>query len=407
MWPLPRTRAGGLSVSMTFLDTLAGKLGFQRSDTMPEGVRPPARSGGNVVTVDTSMGLIPVYRNIQILGTAASQISIDQKRTYGKAIAVQDQHSLVKRPCLDMSRSDFIEQTVFAMATSGNGFWRIHRVGAGKTDAVANLEPLNPHEVAVNKDPETGGLSYSWRGRILQRHEVKHLTLMQLPGATYGLGPIQAARVELAGSLDLQNYASNWFNGTGQPDGILTSDQPLSKSDADQYRETWYGADENTPGGKKGIKVLGKGTTYAPIFLKPADAQFLESQGFTIAQLARLFGIPASLALAAIEGGSQTYANVAQDWLAFYRFTLMAYLRKIEEALSDLLPNGSVARFNVESLLRLDTKTRYEGYEIAIRSKWLAPSEVRSIEDRDPFTAEQLAELAALQSAPDTAKATA
>lgn len=382
---------------MTILERVAVKLGFQRAETMPAGVTPPARTGGNVATVENSVGLIPVFRNMQILSTAAAQISLDQHRTYGKKIPTADQHSFIKKPCLTMTRGDFIEGVVLSMAATGNAYWRIFRAGNGPTDPVVSVEPLSPHEVTKTKNTDTGAVAYSWRGLTLQAHEVKHLTLMMLPGAVYGLGPIQAARVDLAGALDLRDYAGNWFNGSGQPEGILTSEQALTQTDSAAIRQQW---DEAGATGKRGIRVLGKGAHYTPIFLKPADAQFLESQNFSITQLARLFGIPASLALAAVEGGAQTYQNVSQDWLAFYRFTLMAYLRKIEEAFSELLPNGSVARFNVESLLRLDTRARYEGYEIAIRSKWLAPSEVRAIEDLEPFTTTQAAEVAALNTTP-------
>ena len=380
---------------MTIFERVAGALGFVRAETVPAGIVPPSRSAGNTATVEASVGLIPVYRNIQILGTAARQITLDQKRTYGRTVPSETAHPLIKKPCLDMSRGDFIEQTVMAMAATGNAYWRIIRAGAAGTDAVLNVELLNPHEVTKTTNPATGGTAYSWRGKTLQAHEVKHLPLFTLPGATYGLGPIQAARVDVAGALDLRDYAGNWFNGAGQPDGVLTTDQAVTATDAAQIREGWENPAAAVPG-RRGIRVLGKGAHYSPIYLKPADAQFLESQSFSVTQLARLFGIPSSLALAAVEGKSGTYQNVSQEWLAFYRFTLMAYLGKIEDALTDLLPNGSVARFNVESLLRMDTRSRYEGHEIAIRSGWRVPSEIRAIEDLDPFTAEQLAEAAAV-----------
>ena len=114
--------------------------------------------------------------------------------------------------------------------------------------------------------------------------------------------------------------------------------------------------------------------------LKPADAQWLEVQQFGVTGIARLFGIPATLMLAAIEGTSMTYTNVEQEWIGYVRFTLMTYLREIEDAFSAVLPTGQTARFNVEGLLRTDTKTRYEAHEIAIRAGFMSPDEVRRIE---------------------------
>ena len=95
-----------------------------------------------------------------------------------------------------------------------------------------------------------------------------------------------------------------------------------------------------------------------------------------------------------------TYSNVEQDWIAFVRFTLMGYLRPIENALTDLTVRGQSVRFNFEALLRTDTKTRYEAHEIALRAKFKTVDEVRAIEGDAPLTADQRAEQAALAPAP-------
>jgi len=100
-------------------------------------------------------------------------------------------------------------------------------------------------------------------------------------------------------------------------------------------------------------------------------------------------GTPASLMLAAVEGNSQTYANVEQDWLAYVRFTLMGYLVEIEDALSDMLPGAQRAKFNIEALLRADTTSRYNSYAVAIDKGFLTPDEVRLLEGWAPLTAEQ------------------
>lgn len=127
--------------------------------------------------------------------------------------------------------------------------------------------------------------------------------------------------------------------------------------------------------------MLGQGLHYEAMFLNPKDAQFLESMQFSTTQIARLFGTPSSLMLAAVEGSSQTYQNVEQDWLGFVRFSSMQYLIEIEDALSQLLPRGQYAKFNVEALLRTDTTTRYAAYAKAIEAKWMFPDEVRRIEN--------------------------
>lgn len=127
------------------------------------------------------------------------------------------------------------------------------------------------------------------------------------------------------------------------------------------------------------MRVLGAGFKYDALQIKPADLQFLETQQFNTTQIARLFGTPASLMLAVVEGNSQSYSNVEQDWIAFTRFTLMAYLREIEEALSSVIPYGNTVRFNVDALHRSDTLTRYQAHQVGIDAGFLTIPEVRAM----------------------------
>jgi HK97 family phage portal protein len=226
---------------------------------------------------------------------------------------------------------------------------------------------------------------------------------MRVPGRLRGLGPIEAARVELQGTIDARDYGSNWLSTSAVPNGILTTEQPLSPEQATQYKNAWTGydpvTDTTTPPGHT-PRVMGQGVKYEFLGIKPKDAQFLETRQFNTTEIARLFGIPASLILATVEGGSQSYANIEQDWIGFTRFTMMAYLTEIEDAFSALLPYGETAKFVIDELLRTDTKTRFEAHEIALRARFKTRNEVRADEglaaiaggdELDPVTAPAVA----------------
>jgi phage portal protein BeeE len=62
---------------------------------------------------------------------------------------------------------------------------------------------------------------------------------------------------------------------------------------------------------------------------------------------------------------------------------------RFEQAFSDLLPRGQVAKFNVDAFLRADTLTRYQAHEIGLRSGFLTTDEARALEDLQPMTGEQ------------------
>lgn len=174
----------------------------------------------------------------------------------------------------------------------------------------------------------------------------------------------------------MAEYATQFTAPGAVPTGILSTDQKLTQEQAEEYKNRW-----NTRAG--GVAVLGQGTKYSPILVNPSDLQFLETRNFDTLQIARLFGIPPRLMGASIEGSSMTYSNLQDDDMSFIRWTVMAYLRPIEDALSWLLPREWSVRYNLDALLRPSTKTRYEAHKLGLEAGFLTIEEVRSIEGLD------------------------
>ena len=56
----------------------------------------------------------------------------------------------------------------------------------------------------------------------------------------------------------------------------------------------------------------------------------------------------------------------------------------MEEAFSELLPRGQVAKFDLDNLLRADLSTRVSAYEKLIVNGVLTPEEVRLAEGYNP-----------------------
>lgn len=363
-------------VGRSIRELLSGtKRSAESGDNTTSGVTAPSRSAASgSVSVGEAFGLSMVYRAIQVHAIAAKQLSIETTR-YGRR---RDDHPLTRRPDPSTTRSAWIEQLVVSMASTGNAYAEIIRDAFGQAIA---LPVLNPLDVRIRSNREGVVTGYAYRGRELRPDQVMHTTLLRIPGSAYGLGPVQAAQPDLRGAISTRDYAAAWLDDSGVPTGVLKSDQHLNPAVASEAKQRW----NDDAGQKNGVVVLGNGLDYRPIFLSPKDVQFIEAQQFNVTQIARLFGTPASLMLAAVEGNSQSYSNVEQDWLAYVRFTLMGYLVEIEDALSELLPGAQRARFNVEALLRADTTTRYTSYGTAIDKGFLTVNEVRAIEGWAPL----------------------
>ncbi|MGC5584146.1 phage portal protein [Ornithinimicrobium sp. W1665] len=340
-----------------------------RSETTPEGVMPPARSDRLPITQAQALTLIPVYRAFSLISSAVSQLSLDLWR--GEETIPSP--TWVRRPDVKVPRSAWLEMTTTSLAANGNAFWRVER--SSPAEAPSALLVLDPNEVHINDDG-----TFSHRGRTLASWQVQHLALLRVPGRLRGLGPIQAAAQDLTGAADLRDYASEWFNAGTVPNGVLKSDQHITAEQAAAVKTQWL---TSVNGAEPA--VLGNGLDYRPLLISPKDAQFLESRQFTVTDIARLFGIPSHLMLSVVEGGSMTYLNGQAADLSFLRWTLMAYLREIEEAVTALLPRGQTARFNVDAILRPSTQERYDAHKVALEAGFLTVDEVRRIEGLDPL----------------------
>ncbi|MFD6092418.1 phage portal protein [Oerskovia sp. NPDC060338] len=355
------------------------RKGFDDSETRSEGpvepqapgsgVIPPARPSAPLhVSQERALGIIPVFRSVQIISSAVGSLTVDTWRGTEPTSAP----SWIKRPDMKMTRSRFLALTATCLSTQGNAFWRIVR--NSPVDPINALVVLNPNEVVVHEDG-----TFGWRDQILKAWEVQHLQYMPIAGRLLGLGPIQAAQSSLRGAIDLRDYASEWFQMDHVPSGVLTTPQALNNGQAKSYAEQW---DERAG---RGTAVLGNDLKYQAIMLSPEDALWIEAQQFNVTDIARLFGIPPHLLLAVVEGGSQTYANIGQADLSFVRHGLTTYIREIEEAFSALLPRNNEARFNLDALLRSDTTTRYAAHSQAITSGFLTINKVRALEGLSPL----------------------
>lgn len=369
---------------------LLNKLGSLLSETTPEGtytanVTPPAR-GAQTVDLNRAVTLPAVYDSLAILGGVGSLLTLNGWR--GSAV-VKPTPSLILAPDPWRDLGDWVERCIISLATDGNLFLRKYRAADNITTASAEvLDPFLTHVRWVK-----GIKSYTTFDHRLGRFidladaDVLHVWGLQLPGRTRGLGPVAACRLSLGGALDVRDYASTWFADGDVPSGVLSSDQALDAKSVAMYRQIWADPtafddqpDAATINKRLGpsVRVLGKGLTYSAITLKPEDAQWLQAQNWGVLEVARIWGMPANYVLAAVEGSNMTYQSLEMIDTQFMRLTLRPrYLRKIEAALSSLLPRGQVARFDLSEWLRPDTKTQAEVDKTYIDAGVVSPQDVR------------------------------
>jgi HK97 family phage portal protein len=296
---------------------------------------------------------------------------------------------LLKRPDGTMTQSAWLHMLMVSLLLRGNAFGLIDR--DPRTLQPVNVHLLNPDAVNVRVDPDTGSVSYWWAKRSnaqIPADRIWHLPGLTLPGSSVGLSPVSYAAAVLGLDLSSRQFASGFFEGGGIPKAVITSDQQVNQEQArtikDRIMASFRGRDP---------LVLGLGLGYQAIQVRPEESQFLATQQANVAQICRYFGVPAAMVDGPAGGGMQ-YSNTEQRGIEFLTYSLAPWLRRIEDALSLVLPGTQYVQFEVKNLLRLDAETQSKVDLLDLAGKVVVPSEIRARRGLPPMTEDQLKEAA-------------
>lgn len=344
-----------------------------------------------IPTVREALGVPAIFRSVAMISNTTGALSMDAWRR-GVKLDPDDRPRLIVRPDPFKTPHKFYRNWAWNKATRGESWaWIAKRDSDGNP---MSLILVPPHEIVVREDPND--LRYpiiEWRGKRMPNRDMIQDTFAEDPDYPFrGVGPLQLCGVAVSVTVEAEEWAANFYSSGGHPSLLIKSAQPLgtnpeileltddevseaelARSEAELIRNQWVDKPNNVP---RVIDPSIESVEYmAP---NPAGAAMLEARERQVAEAIRMFGVPAGLLNYAVQGASLTYQNVQQELDKFTRVCLWPdYLEGIEQEISDLLPNSTVARFNIDALTRADPKTRWETYEIMVAV--LGPDEAASI----------------------------
>lgn len=325
----------------------------------------PSRSS-TIATPESALTLTAVWRSVQILATTVSNLGLQTKR-YATGMEMVIQNPIfVENPSLSVKRHEFVYSTVSDLALYGNAFWYKTFDSAGRVIEVTQI-PSYQITVEVDGDALNSPKKFVYLDKVYSAREIEHLQLFPRAGWLKGPSPIDTCSQDIVGALDLRDYQANWFSSGGVPTGVLKTGKEISPDDAQTITNTW-----NTKQATRQIAVLGSGFEYQQIALKPSEALFTEVSSQSVQGIARLFGIPPRKLVTGVDGTSDTYSNLVDEESAFFRETVQAYTRPIQDALSNCLPRGSRVEFMWEDLV-LSKSDRLAMWSDAIAAGIITP----------------------------------
>lgn len=339
-----------------------------------------ARAADTASTTEGAMQKIAIAASVNLLASVTTMLPVHQysgDRETKMPTWMQDLggdgHGL----------DDWLWMLIYSWALRGNAFGIILERDT-VTGKPRQIQLQHPDDVAVQQ--VDGVLRWYVRGTEVSRDRVWHRRIFPIPGAVRGRSPIAQHALTIGLGIASEQFGAQFFLDGGHPTGILQN--KVKTLDATAARKVKRRFVASLRGSREPV-VLGGDWDYKTIQVAPNESQFLETNNYTNAECARIFGPGMPEMLGYETGGSMTYANIEQRGLDLLTFTADPWLVRVERVLSELLPNPQYIKLNRGALVRTDLLTRYQAHEIALRNRFQTVEEVRGMEDMGPMDQQQ------------------
>lgn len=335
---------------------------------------------GEYVTDRSALQLIAVQACVGLLADNVASLPIHAYRRGpdGLRVRLDPQPSLVVNPFADADYFEGMFALMTPLAMRGEALNVIE--SRDVLERPTSFVTVHPDDWSVSKDRSSGKVTYKVGSEEIPTGDVFHIRRFRLPGALHGLSPIGAASLGIGLGLAAERYGARYFADAQDPRATLETDQDLSDEQVRVTQANW----SQTHGGRRVPAVLSGGFKYKPISIPPNESQFLETRKFQRSEIAMLFRVPPHM-IGDTERSTSWGTGIEQQSIGFVRWTLRPWLTCIEDALTSLLPRGQFVKFNVDALLRGDTKSEAESFVMARNGGWMNVNEIRALKDMPPI----------------------
>lgn len=335
------------------------------------------------ITPDNAVTISAVWACIRFLSQSIASLPwavIDDasKKPVGLQVPAQ---RIIDRPSSEFSSFQFRETLTHWALRWGNGYAEIERDEFYRPVA---LHPIHPDRTAVMRDlngdlyyavDNGGGLPPS----ILEPSEMFHLRGMG--EGPVGLNVIHYAAESLGWTKAVQTFGAGFFGEGATPAGVVTMKKPLTpeglKSLKAEFQKVYSGAKN---AGKTAF--LDNDMEYKPLTVDPDKGQFIETNQFLIDEVCRWFGVPPHKIYKLLNA---TFSNIEHQSIEVVIDSLIPWVRRFEDETKFKLLGqnraGYTNKFNLNALLRGDTKTRLDYYRGLREIGVLHADDIRTLED--------------------------
>ena len=288
------------------------------------------------------------------------------------------EYLLAYRPSPCMTAFTFRQTMEANRNNEGNAYALMVPDEDGRT---VRLDVIDPTRVQPMREMETREMWYRVAfedGMVGWVHHSSMIVLKHMSAnGERGIRPIDVLRGTLDYDADIKRFSVKQLEGVSSavilnvPGTGLSDDK--KKKLIKQFLATYAES-----GGK--VIVLEGGITATTMQQPAVDANVLNVERVTRNRVATVYNIPPHMLG---DYSDTSYATAEQSMLEYLQMTINPIIEQWEEELNsklltwDMLKQGYSFRFDLVNLWRTDTLTMANRNQMAIRSGWLRPNEVR------------------------------
>lgn len=352
--------------------------------------RPDSRitSSGEKIDAESAFSNIgTIFECVVVRSNSISKLPLQLFKTTKNGKSRDKNHNLwyllEKRPNKWQTPSQFKSYIEVSRLLWGNAYIEMVYDRNGE---IISLEPLNPADVEHYKNSK-GNYVYSFYKngvqKVLLEDEIIHIPYVSLDGKI-GKAPLEVAR-ENAGNLQaITKFEGGFYKNGAMTTGVLETPSMLNQDAKSKIKAEWsklYGGASNAGS----VAVLDAGFNYKPITIPIKDIEFISSRKMNKSEIATIFDVPLYM-LNDFDGSK--FNNVEQQNLRFLNDVLQPTITLIEEefnykVFTEVESKKYYVKFNLNSMLRADSKTRAEYYKEMIGTGVMSVNKVLELEDMD------------------------
>ncbi len=223
---------------------------------------------------------------------------------------------------------------------------------------------------------------------MFDQDDVLHWTFIGWDGLK-GFSPLDCARNAIGLSIAGQEFNERFFGQGSAADYAFEFPQKFDEQQAEIFYSLW---ERNHSGlSKQRMPIIAdNGAKVARLDFKANESQLMESRSFQVEDICRFYGVPPHM----VGHTSKTTSwgtGIEEQTLGFVKFTLRDILKGLEQEINRKLLRSAkfYSKFNLDALLRADSKGRADFYKAALGGTqnpgFMTVNEVREIENLAPI----------------------